>query len=90
MTEGSRHVDGNAVGGLLIEAFGREMTMARECCGGCGSVRELGTLLAYLDGPGQVLRCPDCGSVLLVAVRIEGRLRLSARAIVWLETPEST
>jgi Family of unknown function (DUF6510) len=85
MTERPRHVDGNAVGGLLIEAFGREMTMARECCGECGAVRELGALLAYLDGPGEVLRCPDCGCVLLVAARIEGRLRLSARAIAWLE-----
>ena len=85
MSEGPRHMDGNAVGGLLIEAFGREMTLARECCGGCGAVRELGALLAYVDGPGQVLRCPDCGSVLLVAVRIEGRLRLSTRGVTWLE-----
>jgi hypothetical protein len=88
MIEGPRHVDGNAVGGLLIEAFGREMTVARECCGECGAVRELGALLAYVGGPGQVLRCPDCGSVLMVAVRIEGRLRLSARTIAWLEAPE--
>ena len=85
MSEGPRHMDGNAVGGLLIEAFGREMTLARERCGGCGAVRELGALLAYVDGPGQVLRCPDCGSVLLVAVRIEGRLRLSTRGVTWLE-----
>jgi hypothetical protein len=89
VTEGLRHVDGNAVGGLLIEAFGREMTTARECCGGCGAVSELGALVAYVDGPGQVLRCPDCGSVLLVAARIHGRLRLSARAIAWLEAPEA-
>jgi hypothetical protein len=71
----------------LIEAFGREMTTARERCGECGAVRELGALLAYLGGPGQVLRCPECGCVLLVAVRIEGRLRVSARAIAWLEPP---
>jgi hypothetical protein len=87
VTQEPRHVDGNAVGGLLIEAFGREMTTARECCGGCGAVRELGALHAYLDGPGQVLRCPACGCVLLVAVRIEGRLRLGARATAWLEPP---
>jgi Family of unknown function (DUF6510) len=82
----ANHVDGNAVGGLLIEVFGREMTGARERCGGCGSVRGLGALIAYTRGPGEVLRCPDCGCVLLVAVRIGNRTRLSARAIVWLET----
>jgi Family of unknown function (DUF6510) len=80
-----RRVDGNAVGGLLIEAFGREMTGARERCAGCGSVRELGALIAYTRGPGEVLRCPDCGCVLLVVVRTGDRIRLSAQAIVWLE-----
>ena len=80
-----RHVDGNAVGGLLMEVFGEEMTGERECCGGCGSIRELGALHAYVRGPGDVLRCPDCGSVLLVAVRLAGALRLSAPGIAWLE-----
>jgi len=87
MTKTPHHLDGNAVGGLLIEAFGREMTAARECCGECGSVRELGALLAYTRGPGEVLRCPDCGCVLLVAVRVAGRARVSARAVAWLEMP---
>jgi len=80
------HVDGNALGGLLIEAFGEEMTRARERCAGCGSIRELGALIAYTRGPGDVLRCPDCGSILLVAVRIGDHIRLSARAVAWLET----
>jgi hypothetical protein len=87
MSEEPRHLDGNAIGALLIEAFGQEMTTARECCGGCGSVRELGALLAYTRGPGDVLRCPDCGCVLLVAVRVAGRTRLSARAVAWFEMP---
>ena len=79
------HLDGNALGGILIEAFGREMTDARERCAGCGSIWELGALIAYTRGPGDVLRCPDCGSVLLVAVQIGDRIRLSARAVTWLE-----
>jgi DNA-directed RNA polymerase subunit RPC12/RpoP len=82
-----RHLDGNAVGGVLIEAFGREMTEAIERCGGCGSIRELGALRAYLRGPGDVLRCPDCGCVLLVIVRVGDRVRVSARSIAWLELP---
>jgi Family of unknown function (DUF6510) len=87
MTPEPDHLDGNAVGGLLIDAFGQDMTAARERCGGCGSVRPLGELLAYTRGPGDVLRCPDCERVLLVAVRIGGRTRLSARSIAWLEMP---
>lgn len=32
------HVDGNALGGLLNELFGRDMTDQLGCCGGCGNV----------------------------------------------------
>ena len=31
-------VDGNAIGGLLIDVFGTEMTAAKRTCGTCGSV----------------------------------------------------
>ncbi len=47
-----RHLDGNAVGGLLIEVFGREMTSARGCCDGCGAINPLGAVLAFTDGAG--------------------------------------
>jgi Family of unknown function (DUF6510) len=87
MSAEPRHLDGNAVGGWLIEAFGREMTEAIERCGGCGSVRELGALHAYAGGPGDVLRCPDCGLVLLVIVRLGGRLRIGAGSMAWLDLP---
>ena len=30
------HVDGNAMGGLLMDVFGQEMTDARGCCASCG------------------------------------------------------
>ena len=30
-------VDGNAIGGLLIDVFGTEMTAALSTCAGCGS-----------------------------------------------------
>jgi hypothetical protein len=87
MTEGPRHLDGNALGGALMEAFGQEMTGARECCTECGSVRELGALVAYIGGPGDVLRCPDCGCVLMVVLRVGERARVSARGVAWLEIP---
>ena len=50
-----RHLDGNAVGGLLIEVFGREMTSARGCCDGCGAINPLGAVLAFTEAPGVVL-----------------------------------
>jgi hypothetical protein len=31
-------VDGNAIGGLLLEVFGTEMTDAPSVCASCGSV----------------------------------------------------
>ena len=46
------YLDGNALGGVLYEVFGREMTADEGTCLDCG----------------HVLRCPDCGAVLLVIV----------------------
>ena len=33
-------VDGNAIGGLLQELFGHEMTSAPTVCGSCGAARQ--------------------------------------------------
>jgi hypothetical protein len=54
-------LDGNAVAGLLAEAFGEEMTVVERECGNCGTVAAIGAYRAYL-GAGVVLRCPGCGS----------------------------
>jgi len=35
-------LDGNAIGGLLNELFGAELTAAPCVCGGCGAREELG------------------------------------------------
>ncbi len=88
MTLEPRHLDGNAIAGNLIDAFGREMTVARERCCGCGSIREVAELRTYVGGPGDVLRCPDCGIVLLVVMRVERRIRVSAPSMTWLEMPD--
>ncbi len=81
------HVDGNAVGGMLIDAFGAEMTAARGCCADCGAVAALGALLAYTRAPGDVLRCAGCGAVMLVAVARPEGVRLSLAAVRWIEPP---
>ena len=79
------HVDGNAIGGLLIEVFGREMTDARGCCAACGAVNPMGRLIVYRAGPGDVVRCPSCEAVVVVAVALRDAPRIHFAAIRWLE-----
>jgi len=76
-----RHLDGNALGGMLEEVFGREMTAAVGTCSACGSVNALGAVIAYTRAPGDVLRCPGCGIVLMVFVRRPGGYRISIGSI---------
>jgi Family of unknown function (DUF6510) len=61
-------VDGNAIGGLLIDVFGTEMTAANSMCGTCGTSRPVAELVVYRRAPGTVVRCRTCGSVLMVFV----------------------
>jgi hypothetical protein len=66
-------VDGNAIGGLLLEVFGTEMTDAPSVCASCGDARQVAELVVYLRAPGTVVRCRLCGSVLMVFVTIHDR-----------------
>ncbi len=76
-----RHVDANAVAGILAEIAGREVTDQPGTCLDCGAVSMLGALLAYRDCPGDVLRCPDCGSVQLVIVELRGVHHVTLEAL---------
>jgi len=63
-------VDGNAIGGLLMEVFGTEMTTATGICASCGAVSQVAELAVYRPGLGTVARCRNCDAVLMVFVRI--------------------
>jgi predicted RNA-binding Zn-ribbon protein involved in translation (DUF1610 family) len=78
------HVDGNALGGLLMGVFGREMTDARGCCTSCGTVNSLGAMRAYRSA-GDVMRCPTCGNVTIVTVRIRQHIRVHLTGVRWIE-----
>ncbi len=65
-------LDGNAIGGLLIEVFGTEMTTAVGTCGSCGAVSQVAELAVYRPGPGTVVRCRGCDAVLMTFVTIRG------------------
>jgi hypothetical protein len=62
-------LDGNAIGGLLREIFGAEMTTAEATCEHCGNVAQVAEAVVYVRAPGTVMRCRTCTSVLAVVVR---------------------
>jgi hypothetical protein len=68
----SRALDGNAIGGLLLEVFGTEMTTAVGTCGACGAVAQVAELAVYRPDLGTVVRCRSCDSVLMVFVSVRG------------------
>jgi hypothetical protein len=65
-------LDGNAIGGLLIDVFGSDMTTATSTCGTCGASRPVAELTVYMRGPGTVVRCRTCASVLMVLLKAHG------------------
>ena len=65
-------LDGNSIGGLLIDVFAADMTAASSTCGTCGAVRPVAELVVYRRAPGTVVRCRTCGSVLMVFVQAHG------------------
>ena len=86
MTDLNRELmlDANATAGLLYEIFGVEMTASPTECVNCGNEGEIGELLAFTQGPGIVLRCSACESVVLRIVQTPGAIYLDARGAVYL------
>ena len=82
-------LDANAVGGLLHDIFGAEMTAAPSECANCGNVAEIGTLLAFTQAPGAVLRCSVCEQVMLRIVQTPDAFYLDARGAVYLRLPRA-
>ena len=67
-----RVVDGNAIGGLLLEVCGTEMTAAPGRCGRCGTVGQVAEFAVYRPGLGTVVRCRVCDNVLMGFTRVRG------------------
>jgi hypothetical protein len=79
-------LDGNAIGGLLHEVFGAEMTAAAATCATCGATGPVAECVVYLRAPGTVVRCRNCASVLMVFVSIRDRGCVDLRGLAALET----
>lgn len=82
-------LDGNAAAGLLEETFSTEMTIAPVCCAGCGREGEIGSLRAFMHGPGIVLRCPACGRINLRIVQTPSMTYIDARGAAFLCIPRA-
>jgi Family of unknown function (DUF6510) len=65
-------LDGNAIGGLLLEVFGTEMTTAVGTCVYCGDTGPVAGLVVYRPGLGTVVRCRVCGRVVMVFTQVRG------------------
>ena len=82
-------LDANATAGLLFEVFGVEMTASPTECANCGNEGEIGTLLAFTQGPGVILRCSACEHVVLRIVQTPEAIYLDARGAVYLRLSRS-
>jgi len=87
MTDINRELmlDANATAGPLHEIFGLEMTAEPTECAYCGKEAKMGTLLAFTQGPGIVLRCSGCENVVLQIVQTPDAIYLDARGTVYLK-----
>jgi Zn finger protein HypA/HybF involved in hydrogenase expression len=80
----STMLDGNAAAGILSEIFVIEMTSSLIECANCGREGEIGTLLAFMQAPGVVLRCPSCEQVILRIVQSPEITYLDMRGAVYV------
>jgi hypothetical protein len=79
-------LDANAVGGMLMEIFGSDMTAVPSRCTHCGNVAQMGSLRAYgINGPGVVLRCSICTEIVVRLMRRpDGTFLVDARGASYL------
>jgi hypothetical protein len=77
-------LDGNAIGGLLQEVFGTEMTAATATCASCGASGPVAQTVVYLDAPGTVVRCRNCSSMLMVFAMVHERYCVDLRGLASL------
>lgn len=67
-------LDGNSIGGLLIDVFGTDMTAALSTCVTCGTCGPVAELAVYGQAPGTVVRCRACDEVLMVFIVARGHI----------------
>lgn len=81
-------LDGNAIAGTLVAAFGEELTTATADCASCGRRSLVGECAVYLRGPGTVVRCRYCSGVLMVIFEARGVACVDLQGLGALEPAE--
>jgi len=82
-------LDGNAIGGLLHQVFGSDLTADLVICATCGASGPVAETVTYLRGPGIVVRCRTCSSVLMVISQIRGVNCVDLRGVAELSPGSS-
>ena len=85
MSSQSAHLDGNAAAGELSRVFAIDLTAAEVQCGNCEAVRRFAEAHLYMNGPGIVARCCDCGHVVLRLVSTRQRVLLDLGGMTWFK-----
>jgi hypothetical protein len=80
-------LDGNAIGGMLHQVFGGEMTTAQAVCGACGARGPVAECEVYLAGPGVVVRCRVCHTIVMVFVEVRDMMCVDVGGLSELERP---
>jgi len=75
-------IDGNGVAGAFAEIFAVDVTSVQVTCSHCKATHPFADEKAYNRGPGTVLRCAGCTSVIARLVKV--------RDTVWLDLSGST
>jgi hypothetical protein len=78
-------LDGNAIAGTMMGVFGHEMTTELGTCASCGARSTVGEFRVYLRAPGEVARCRQCGSVVMVFVEARGVTCVDLRGLAALD-----
>jgi hypothetical protein len=82
-------LDGNSIGGLLIDVFGAEMTAVSGTCSFCGDTGPVAGLVVYRQAPGTVARCRVCGNILMVFVKVRTMTCVDLTGMASLDQPSA-
>ena len=82
-------LDGNAAAGVLADVFGSDVTGSGTVCVACGAHRAVAELVAFVEGPGAVLRCRSCTGLMIVVVSVRGRACVDLQGLAAFELREA-
>lgn len=78
-------LDGNAIAGTMMTVFGTEMTTETGTCANCGTRSRVAEFGVYMRGPGVVVRCRTCDSVVMVLVEVHEIMCVDLRGLAALD-----